>query len=339
MMKLGPLAAFCRRMGIGLHAGVDILKLLQNETKTGNAKHREVMIRIEERIRDGNSLAKAMLEEKRYFPPLLVQLVHASELSGRLESLFAYMGEYYTQVKTSRSLFISKISWPLFQLGMAVVILGLVILVQAFISPGPDSFDATSLGFRGVSGFFQYCAYVAGIFGTVAIFVFGIWKNWFNCHRTLMPLVQRIPTFGTALVTLGLARLSMTLSMLLNAGVEARRSTKQAFLATGNYYFISGMDRAVAAVDKGVSFGDAFEASKVLPNEFIESIRIGELSGTETESLDHLAEQYQQRGQAAMTTIATITSIVIWLSVLLLLAFIVIRMALNVFGTIYNFEV
>lgn len=331
------MAEYCRRMGIGLRAGVDIVRLLDNETKSGNDQHRQVMLRVKERVQSGNSLAKSMLEEKKYFPPLLIQLVHASEMSGRLEALFIYMADYYTQLKRSRALFFSKISWPLFQLAMAVVIIGLVILLQAILSPSPDSYDATSLGFRGLGGFYLYCMYVFVIFGSIAIFVLGIWKNWFNCHRLLMPWVQRIPTLGTALVTLGLARLSMTLSMLLNAGVEAKRSTKQAFLATGNYYFIGGMDRALAEVEKGSSFGDAFAASKVLPNEFVESIRIGELSGTETESLDHLAAQYQERGQAALSAIATIAGIAIWLSILLLLAFLVIKMAMQYLNLLNSF--
>ncbi len=78
-------------------------------------------------------------------------------------------------------------------------------------------------------------------------------------------IVQRIPTLGTALSTLGLSRLSMTLSMLLNAGVEAKRSTKQAFLSTGNFYYISGMDRALDTIGRGESFGEAFAAANVFP--------------------------------------------------------------------------
>lgn len=335
-MRLKDLSAFCRRMGIGLRAGVDILKLLDNETRTGSPKHRETMLRLEGHIRDGHTLANSMAQEKKYFPPLLIQMVHASEMSGRMDSMFAYMANYYEQLRSTRQLFLSKISWPMFQLGMAVVLIGVVILLQAVLSPN-TGYDASGTGMTGMSGFYRYCMLVTVIFGSLATLAYGLWKNWFNCHAVLMPLVQRIPTLGTALVTLGLSRLSMTLSMLLNAGVEARRATKQAFLATGNHYYIGGMDRALAAVEQGSSFGDAFAASRVLPNEFVESIRIGELSGTETESLDHLAEQYQQRSQSALQTIATVTSIAIWLGILLLLAFMIIRMALQYINMLNSF--
>lgn len=336
-MRLGELAAYCRRMGIGLKAGVDIMRLLENETRSNKAQHAQAMSRIRERVQAGNTLTQAMLEEKGYFPPLLIQMVNASEISGRLDAMFEYMGEYYSELKKTRASFLGKIAWPAFQLGMAVGIIGLVILIQAVLSPGPDTYDATAMGFRGMAGFYSYCVFVIVTFGTLAVVAYGLWKNWFNCHKVLMPIVQRIPTLGTALVTLGLARLSMTLSMLLNAGVEARRSTKQAFLSTGNYYYVSGMDRALEAIDQGQSFGDAFDASKVLPDEFVESVRIGELSGTETESLDHLADQYRVRGQAALNTIAALSGMAIWLSVMLLLAIIVIRMAMQYIGMLNSF--
>ena len=332
-MNLKTVAAFCRRMGVGLRAGVDILRLLDMETKLGTPQHQQALSKVHDSIREGNTFARALLSQKKYFPPLLIQMVNAGEIGGRLDSMFTYMADYYDGLLQTRTFFLSRISWPLIQLGMAIMIIGGVILLQSILSPGGSpKFNASGTSLSGVSGFVTYCVLVSTVVGGLSIFIYGIWKNWFNCHRVLMPIVQRIPQLGTALTTLGLARLSMTLSMLLNAGVDAKRSLKQAFLSTGNYYFIGGMDRALGAVEKGQDFGDAFEASQVLPKDFIDSVRVGELSGTETESFDQLAIQYQERAKAALGMIATIASVVIWLGVILLLAFMVISMALRVLG-------
>lgn len=336
MMQLKALASFCRRMGVGLRAGVDILRILESESRLGPKTHQEVMARVVQSIRDGNTLARSMLAEKRHFPPLLIQLVNAAEIGGRLDSIFAYMADYYDQLLQTRTFFLSCISWPLIQLGMAILVIGGVILIQGILSPSGPAYDASGVGLSGVSGFMVYCGVIGAFCGTVGVIIYGIWKNWFNCHRFLMPIVQRIPQLGTALTTLGLSRLSMTLSMLLNAGVEAKRSTKQAFLATGNYYFISGMDRAVSAVEQGKSFGDAFDAAQVFPRDFLDAVHIGEMSGTETESLDHLAIQYQDRAKSALNTIAMIASVVIWFSIILLLAFMVISMAMRLINGVYR---
>ena len=330
MMKLRSLASFCRRMGVGLRAGVDILRVLETEARTGDQRHRTAMRGVVDEIREGCTLSKAMFNAKNHFPPLLIQMIHASELGGRVESTFTYMADYYDDLLATRNFFVDRIRMPLIQLTLGVIVIGLAILVQGLLaSNGQVAYDSTGLGLSGLSGFFLYCLVVGGVAVTLGILTFGIWKNWFSCHRILMPLVQRVPTIGTALSTLGLSRLSMTLSMLLNAGVEAKRSTKQAFLATGNYYYISGMDRAMDSIGKGESFGEAFAAANVFPQEFIESIQIGELSGTETESLDHLALQYRERAKAALNLIATIAGMAVWLSVLLIVGFMVMRMGLQ----------
>ncbi len=330
LMKLRTLANFCRRMGVGLRAGVDILRVLETEARTGDQRHRAAMRTVVDEVRGGCTLSKAMFNVKNYFPPLLIQMIHASELGGRVESTFTYMADYYDDLLATRAFFIDRIRMPLIQLTLGIVVIGLAILVQGLLAPnGHVAYDSTGLGLAGVNGFVLYCIVVGGVGLGLGILVFGIWKNWFSCHRFLMPLVQRIPTLGTALSTLGLSRLSMTLSMLLNAGVEAKRSTKQAFLSTGNFYYISGMDRALESIGRGDSFGEAFAAANVFPDEFIESMQLGELSGTETESLDHLALQYRERAKAALNLIATIAGMAVWLSVLMIVGFMVLRMGLQ----------
>lgn len=336
MIRLAPLAAYCRRMGIGLKAGLDVLKLFEVEAKTGDTKQKAAMGRVRDRLLKGHTLEEAMGAQGNYFPRLLLQMVGASELGGRMDGMFHYMADYYDQLRQTRSFFIGRISWPLIQLFLAVGIIGLVILLQGILSPN-STYDASSLGLKGLSGFITYCTVVVAVFGFIGLVSFGLWKNWFQCHNVVVPLVQRIPVLGTAFITLGLSRLSMTLSMLLNAGVDAKKSVRQSFMATGNHYFISGMDRAVERVDRGASFGEAFDASGVLPEDFVDMVKVGELSGTETESLDHLAEQYREKAKAALGTIATIASMVIWLGVIVLLAFMVIRMALQYINLINDF--
>lgn len=329
-MKLRSLANFCRRMGVGLRAGVDILRVLETEARTGDPRHRAAMRTVVDEVRNGSTLSKSMFTVKKHFPPLLIQMIHASELGGRVEATFTYMADYYDDLLVTRNFFIDRIRMPLIQLTLGIVIIGLAILLQGLLAPGGQvAYDATGLGLSGVDGFVRYSLVVSGVALTLGIAAFGIWKNWFSCHRFLMPIVQRIPTLGTALSTLGLSRLSMTLSMLLNAGVDAKRSTKQAFLSTGNFYYISGMDRALDSIGRGESFGEAFSAADVFPDEFIELVQIGEMSGTETESLDHLAVQYRERAKAALNLIATLAGMAVWLTVMLVLGFMALSMGLK----------
>ncbi|MBX3420492.1 MAG: type II secretion system F family protein [Pirellulaceae bacterium] len=335
MMTLKQRALFCRRLSIGLSAGVDLLRVLENEQKSATAQHRHAIGQVIAQIRGGNSLAEALRAQPGYFPWLLTQLVDASELGGRTESILAYLADYYDQLQAAHSTFRQRVSGPLIQLVLAIGVVGLVIVLQGVLSPN-SGYDASGLGLRGFSGLAIFLA-VLGVAGGIASLVFyGLWKNFFQCHRWVVPVLYRVPQVGTALQTLGLARLSVTLSMLLNAGVDAKRSVKQAFQATGNHYLMSGTNRALVELSRGASFADAFEKSAVLPDDFVDAVRIGEISGTETESLDRLASQYQQQATAALVTVANLASVAVWIAIAGLIVWMIFRMALQYVNLLNN---
>jgi type IV pilus assembly protein PilC len=155
---------------------------------------------------------------------------------------------------------------------------------------------------------------MAGLFfGTMAVIAFGIWKNWFGCHNTLVPLVRNVPVIGTVLTTTALSRLSMTLSMMLGAGVDAKRSVRDALLSTGNYYYISGMQKSLDAIVSGKSFAEALDAPKVLPADFIQNVEVGEMSGSDSESLERMAATYREKAQLALKQLAILSGVLVWL--------------------------
>ena len=180
-------------------------------------------------------------------------------------------------------------------------------------SPQDKPLDLTGIGLRGVSGMLIFMSISAAFFGTLAVVAFGIWKNWFGCHKTLVPLVRNVPVIGTAFTMTALSRLSMTLSMMLGAGVDAKRSVRDALLSTGNYYYISGLEKTIAAIVKGKSFAEALDAPKLLPEEFIQSVEVGEMSGSDSESLERMAVVYREKAQLALKQFAIMAGLAVWL--------------------------
>ena len=236
-ISLKTLEAFCRRMSVGLKSGVDLLRMLGLETKAGSARHREVAQNMIDALRAGNSLADSMAMQGYYFPRLLVKMVDAGEHAGGMDRTFREMADYYQDLKQTRAAFLSQITFPVIQLGLAFLICCGAILINGFFesgSPQDKPFDLTGVGLRGVSGVMIFISLSAVFFGTMAVVALGIWKNWFGCHKTLVPLVRNVPVIGTVLTTTALSRLSMTLSMMLGAGVDAKRSVRDALLSTGN---------------------------------------------------------------------------------------------------------
>jgi type II secretory pathway component PulF len=188
-------------------------------------------------------------------------------------------------------------------------------------SPTEPAFDLTGIGLRGTTGVLIFWSVSFVLIASVALVSFGIWKNWFQCHKTLVPLVRNVPVIGPVFTTSALSRLSMTLSMMLGAGVDAKRSVREALLATGNHYYMSGIETAVNSIDQGNSFSESLEATKLLPPEFIQVVEIGELSGSDSESLERMAVTYREKAQSALAQFAIASGLAVWLMIAAIIIF------------------
>jgi type IV pilus assembly protein PilC len=313
--SLGQLYHFCNRLSTGLRAGVDPLRLLDAESKAGPSRYKVAVQDTADKIRLGYSFSEAMQLQKGYFPPLLVKMIAAGEESGRVDRVLGYMSDYYLDLKRTRQDFISQITSPVIQFLLAIGIICGMIYINGFFAPGGPGekpFDITGVGLRGGRGVLIFLGILSVVFGILGTICLGVWKNWYNCHQTLVPLVRNVPVIGPVFTTTAMSRLSMTLSMMLGAGVEAKRSVRDAVLATGNYYYIAGLPQIESGIQKGQSLSESFALPNRLPDEFIQTLEVGELSGADSESLERLAIQYREKAQVALKQLAVAAGFLIW---------------------------
>ncbi len=339
-IALSMLEGFCYRMGLGIRTGLPMMKLLESEKRQGTSAHRTVMAAIAEEVQEGYPFSAAMERRGNYFPPLLVQLVKAGEHGGGLDRIFEYMAVYYKDLRAARSLFLARITWPCIQIVIALLVVSGLILLQGLLKnpKSPDFYDALGMGLYGWGGFFRFWTFVLTIFVLFGVAAYGIWKNWLNAHQHLVPLVRNIPVLGPVFTNSALSRFSLTLSMLLNAGVEAKKCVRESYRATGNQFYIRGMRRAVEEVEQGNSLAHSFESSGVFPREFIESVEIGELSGSETDSLERMAVEYNRRFQSALIQLSVMLSVAIWILIAAIIIFFIFRMVLRYISLITSFS-
>lgn len=311
-------------MATGLKSGVDLLRLLESESKHGSVRHRQVITHMIDSVRSGESLSGAMNLQGNYFPALLTRMLIAGEHSGRVEHCFLEMANHYRNLKRARATFLGQVSFPLISLGLGFGVITLVIFINGFfqsVSPNEPAFDLTGIGLRGGSGVLIFWFFVLSLAGLLGVTAFGIWKNWFGCHHKLVPLVRNVPVIGAVFTTSALSRLSMTLSMMLGAGVDARRSVREALMATGNFYYISGIEQVEDSIRKGKTFSEALDAPKLLPAEFIQTVEVGELSGSDSESLERLAVIYREQAEAALSRFAVVAGVAVWMMIAGLIIF------------------
>ncbi|MEM6365410.1 MAG: type II secretion system F family protein [Planctomycetota bacterium] len=332
-MTLVAARDFCRRFGVGLRAGADLLMLLNAETKHGSTRHQNAMHGLVSGARQGQPLADIMREQNRYFPPLLMTMTRVGEATGKLERTMLSLADHYAQQVTLRRNFQRVIAWPMLQLVAAIGIVSLLIWLMGVLtsSTGGPMTDMLGFGLRGTSGVLIFWSYLAAFAAVLAAVVWAF-RNNIGGLQNIVPLLYRVPMIGPALQTITLSRFAWTLSLALEAGLDPISSIKLSLDATDNDYYRSGGPDSEVAIRQGSTLAGALLATHLFPDELITQVEIAEMSGTDAESIDRVAQDYDERAQAAMKTIAGVATGVIWISIVGFLIFLIMRLAMNIAG-------
>ena len=122
---------------------------------------------IRRQVAAGGTVAEGMHASRGYFPPMFVQMVAVGEQTGKLDEVLQRLASTTSNLAALRKMFWFGIAWPLFELVVAVLVIGLVIYITGIIAAtaggeAPDLLGLGLIGTRGAITWFVLCGLVAG---------------------------------------------------------------------------------------------------------------------------------------------------------------------------------
>ena len=243
-IPLRDCAALCRRLATSLNAGIDVRKALTREAEHGRGiVLRRHMAAINEAVGNGENLAAAMAATGDFFPPLFHEMVEVGEQTGHQGEIFAQLGSHYENQVQLRRTFVASITWPMFQLCVAVAVVGFLIWIGGELrNENGRPLDFLGFGLTGNRGLAIYLTIMAAAAVMVFIMIRAAKRGllWF---RPIQRAIMSVPVLGPALGTLALARLAWSMHITMNAGMELRARLRLSLKSTGNARYIDCTDR------------------------------------------------------------------------------------------------
>jgi type II secretory pathway component PulF len=320
------LAALCHRLGSALSVGLPPAQVFEREAQGhGSAALRHVMHLLSAHVGAGGSVADAMDKTGTFFPPLVRQLTALGEQTGNLpETLLALRDHYEHQLQMRRA-FWSSILWPMLELGLALLVIGLLIYIMGILPVGSDGQrpDILGWGLTGPRGVLIYLAVVAAAAGAITLLVWSM-RRGLLWTAPLQKLLLRIPGLGGYLQTLAMSRLCWTLHLTLNTGLDLRQAIPLCLAATQNARYAEHARQIVQRVAAGGELTAAFQEAGVFPGDFLDSMDVGERSGRLAETMKHQADAYRERAQRQMSTMAIVGGFLVGGLVLLFLVVVIV---------------
>ncbi len=313
------LADLCHRLSMAFEAGIDARTIWAREAERARGQFRQHLSTISDAVNHGEAMADALGQTGDFFPALFREMVGLGEQTGHVDAVLAQLADHYQNQLTLRRNFWASITWPLVQLGIAVMVVGLLIWVQGMI--GVDILGFGLVGDRGLEIYTMFLAAVgAGLFLLLRAVSRGlVWT------APIQRIVLQLPGIGKPLQTVAVARLAWAMHVTLDAGMEVRLALRLSLRSTHNARYIDQIPAIVSEISAGSSIYEAFRRAGGYPLEFLDTLAVGEQSGKIGESMKVLARQYQERARAALATLTMAAGWVVWAVIAALLIALIFR--------------
>ena len=122
-------------------------------------------------------------------------------------------------------------------------------------------------------------------------------------RRALDALLLKLPIAQSIVAASNLAFISEYFAMLINAGIDILQSVGILKEAVGNEVYRDKLAEVRASLEVGEGISESFKQAVIFPNFVVRMIGVGEASGTLSEQLVYIADQYRNKLSILVATI------------------------------------
>jgi type II secretory pathway component PulF len=335
-IRLKSLAQLCQRLATATRAGLGDRRIWRSEAERGGAWQRAHVGDVSDQLDRGVSVADAIAHTGDYFPRMFRQVVAIGDATGQLDRAYRKLAEHYEHMIAARRTFFGALAWPAIQLGLALVVIGIVIWISGALGLKDmqgEPLDMFGFGLIGHRGLMLYIAALAFLAICLLLFIEAS-RRGMLWTRFLERSVLRVPVIGGAIRTLALARFTWALQLVLDTAMDLRKAFPLALDATGNDYYRRQGPRIARSIEQGMSITQALAATGAFPRELLDAIEVGEQSGMLAETMQRQSTEYRQRAAMAISVLAQAFGYLVWIAVAVFIIMLIFRVFSMYVGTI-----
>ena len=327
------LARLCHNLGTGLHAGLSVRRVWENESQRASPNGRRHFENVQNHINEGDSLAVAFKDSNGYFPPLFCEMVEVGERTGRLERVFQRLAEHYDQIIVLRRNFLAGIAWPMIQLILGLLVVGGLIWILGAIGGESGRERLSIFGLYGATGAMIWFTVVAVVAAIIVVPIVGIQNGWLD-PGPLYRLLLQVPGLGRGLTTIAMSRLTWALSMATDSDLPPDKAIELAVRSTQNSYYTDMIEQMRLTIRRGGEMHEAFRSTGRYPDDFLDAVQTGELSGRVSETLQVLSRDYDDRAKTWYRGLSVACGLAVFLLVAAVMIFMIFQVAKIYLGTL-----
>lgn len=338
-LKGKQLVMFTNQLATLISSGIPMVNSLNIlYEKTDNKKFKPILLSMYEGLQQGKYLSQTMEDAIGVFPPLLVKMIRAGEVSGTLDQVLAKMSHHYEKENKLRNKIRSAMMYPII-LGVVTVLV--VIFLVTFVLPtffvmfeGQPIPLPTQIVIA-VSNFITSYWYIC-ILGVALLYV-----GWMLLLKTpkfrfkFDRFKMKMPIFGKLNRTIYSARFARTFASLHAAGLTVLDNMETSGMILNNTYLNKHVDEAAIHISEGELISTSIANEDIFEPMLTAMIFIGEESGSLDTILEKTANFYDEEAEAATNKMVTLIEPIMIVTMGIIVGGIIISILLPII-TMYN---
>lgn len=303
------LAIFWREFATMVAAGLPVVDALESiSQELEHAKLRGVLNDVVASMWEGFNLSQSLKRHPRVFSPMIVALIGSAEESGSL----AEVADQLATFLENRDRLIRKVqaalTYPIFLCGFFLIVM---VVATFWIIPQfrdiYSGFNAklpwlTNVVFAINAVILKYFMWILA--GTAAVVLaLVLWARRPSGRHTLDRISLTLPIFGKLLRLAAVSRFCRSMAILLSGGIAINRAMEMAQHTSGNTVVAKAISESREDILKGGKIAASLKRHPIFPHMAIRMVSAGEETGSLSLLLNKVADFYESRVDAALTTI------------------------------------
>jgi len=334
------LVIFTRQFATMINAGLPLIQALEIlASQSENKQLRKAVGEVRIQVEGGATFADALQKHPKVFDELYVNMVHAGEIGGLLDTILGRLAKHIEKAMKLKAQVKAAMVYPAAILGVAVIVISvLMIWVIPIFAKMFAEMSGGKIGLPGptqividVSNFMQ--SYIVHLVIGAVLAGWGIKKYYATPKGRLAMdrMFLKLPIVGELIRKTAVAKFTRTLGTLITSGVPILDGLSITAKTSGNKVIEEAIMAARMSISGGKTIAEPLSKGEIFPKMVTHMISVGETTGALDAMLGKIADFYEDEVDQAVASLTSLLEPMMMVFLGTLIGFIVVAMYLPIF--------
>ncbi len=311
-VKQKDVILFCRQFSTMIDAGLPIIQCLDIlHSQQENPTFKKMLKKVKDSVESGSTLAEALKAFPKQFDDLFINMIHAGETGGILDTILRRLSAYMEKAAKLKAKVKGAMTYPIVTIFIAIVVLAVILIFvipvfeEMFADMGGELPVPTQVVIA-MSEFAQ--TKFLFILGAAILFVIAFRRTYqTEKGRTYIDrTVLRLPVFGDLLRKVAVAKFTRTMGTMLGSGVAILEALDIVGKTAGNKTIEDAIVHVRAGIAEGRTMADPLTESGGFPSMVCQMVSVGEATGALDAMLGKIADFYDEEVDQAVENLTAL---------------------------------